>query len=170
MKKLITSIALAVFVTVAPAQSPSQMYNAEEKRILQQLSTASIGIKEAMLEIEAASRAYFPEDRLLNARNESFVRYASQYERGEISIEQLTQLVEHRKQRFDQALEERKSAEDAQQQAAMAESQRQIDEQRRQNAVGSFLQNMGNSMRRNSPQQINCNSYMLGSQVMTNCR
>lgn len=170
MRKTVIAISLAIAASIASAQTPTQLYNAEEARIRQQLSTGAIGFREAMLETEAAGRTFFPNDRLLQARNESYVRYATQYERGEISFEQLLQLIDQRKQRFDQALAERKTAEDAQEQAAIAEAQRRLDEQRSQNAIGSFLQNMGNSMHRSNPQPINCNSYMLGSQVMTNCR
>lgn len=171
MRFIRSAILALCFVSGASmAQSQSQLYNAEEQRILTQLSQAKIGVLDAMLEIEAAGKAYFQDDALLNARNASFVRYARQHASGEISIEQLMNLVEQRKQRFDEALAERKQAETQQQEMEMRNAQAQIDQERRNAAIGGFLQNMGNSMRRTYPQPTNCTSYPVGGQIVTNCR
>lgn len=163
-------LTLCFFSSFSIAQSQSQLYNAEEQRILSQLSQAKIGVLDAMLEIESAGKAYFQDDTLLNSRNASYVRYAKQHANGEISIEQLMNLVELRKQRFEDALAERKQAETQRQEMEMRNAQAQVDQERRNTAVGGFLQNMGNSMRRTYPQPTNCTSYPVGGQIVTNCR
>lgn len=166
----LAALALCFVSGVSMAQSQSQLYNAEEQRILAQLSQAKIGVVDAMLEIEAAGKAYFPDDSLLNARNASYVRYARQHANGEISMDKLTNLVEQRKQRFEEALAQRKLAETRQQEMEMRNAQAQIDQDSRNTAIGGFLQNMGNSMGRTYPQPTNCTSYPVGGQIVTNCR
>lgn len=170
MKKLIAVAAFAAFMGIASAQSPTQLYNSEETRILQQMAAGSLSVKEAMHEIVAAGRAYFPDDLLLNARNESYVRYAMQLDRGEIDFDRFLELVEQRKLRFERALTDRKRAEQAERQAAFEEAQSRMERERNTNAIGHFLQGIGNSLQRAYPPQINCNSYTIGAQTMTNCR
>lgn len=170
MKKIIAAAAFAAFAGLTLAQSPSQLYNSEEARIIQQMSSGSLSVKEAMLEIEAAGRAYFPQDLLLNARNESYVRYALQLDRGEITFDKFLEMVEQRKTRFERALADRKGVEQTQRQAALEEAQNQMDRERNTNAIGHFLQGIGNSFQRAYPPQINCNSYAIGTQTVTNCR
>lgn len=170
MKKIIAVAAFAAFTGLAGAQSPTQLYNSEETRILQQMAAGSLSVQEAMHEIVAAGRAYFPDDLLLNARNESYVRYALQLDRGEITFDRFLELVEQRKLRFERALTDRKRAEQAQRQAALEEAHAQAERERSTNAIGHFLQGIGNSLQRAYPPQINCNSYALGTQTMTTCR
>lgn len=153
MKTIIVAAAFAAFTGLAVAQSPTQLYNSEETRILQQMADGALSVKEAMHEISQAGRAYFPDDLLLNARNESYLRYALQFDRGEITFDKFLELVEQRKLRFERALADRKHAEQAQRQAAMEEAQAQMERERNTNAISHFLQSIGKSLQRAYPPQ-----------------
>lgn len=162
--------ALALWASLAGATDVQQQYNAEEARILEQMSQGKISQVEAMLEVEAAGKVYFPGDELLHARNASFVRYAQQAERGEIAHDRMIELIALRMQRFEDAAVARSQARANELESARRAAQASEEAERRSQFIGNMLRNLGTSMQRSNPPGVNCTSQVIGGQVVTNCR
>jgi hypothetical protein len=123
-------------------------------------------ILEAAIEMEAASKVYFPEDRQLHALDASIRAYAEQLEKGSIDKDRYTQLKNQRIDRFNTARGEF----NAEQQRQLAAQMAAEEEARKSRAIGNFFGNMSNSMRRAYPPATNCTSTAVGAQIVTNCR
>jgi hypothetical protein len=134
-------------------------YDNEGRRVGAKVQSGELKRSEGNLEMFSAARAYFPNDPLLIGTWEELVDLAIQVETGKISEQKYQDLFEMKWSRFESINRERHAA-------AAAEAERL----RRIQFISQTLNNMGNSMQRNYPPPVTCNSYRVGAQVVSTCQ
>lgn len=144
---ILSALFIFAFIKPASAQSDTDQCLAEEARIFAEMTSGALGVLDAMLEVQAAGHAYFPDDHLLNARNNSYVRYAQQFAREELDFDGFIKKLESRKERFNQALSERNRSEQAQRQAAWEAENARVERQREVTRNYLFLKGLGDAFR-----------------------
>ena len=161
--KTILAAAFFILAGAAAAQDVSQQYMAERERIFAQREAGKLTPLETTIEIEAAGKAYFPNDLLLQAYNASIRGYAEQLQNGVITRERFLELHDQRSERFDTAVAERAGAVDRERAAADTQS-------RKAQGIGAFLSGMASSLNRAYPPAVTCSSTGMPGVVTTSCR
>ncbi len=186
MREIIFSI-LILFVQNTYAQTSAQeRFSAEERYVTELVVANKLSVTEGAKEILVASKIYFPNDTLTHAFYESVLDYAQRLDKKQITQKQALDLLNAREARFREAIkmrdEENEKRKNQRQKAIEEENlQRDIlarqilDEQRRNQAIGTMIQGIGNAFSNAYPQPTprtttNCNSYVYGGQLMTNCQ
>lgn len=91
------------------AQADMGAFNAEIEQIANHVEAGKISRSEGSREMLAASKAFFPDDRLMHAYFESQVGYLERLERGELTQQQAQELFDLRTQRYVAAVRAREA-------------------------------------------------------------
>lgn len=164
MKRLLLifcTLLLSACVTTGPTNTSNwrqDAYDQEAEKIGAKVRSGTLRRSEANQEMVSVAKSYFPNDPLLIGIWEDLAALALRLEAGEMTEAEYKERLEMRWDRFNAANRGRH-----------AEAEALAEQQRRQNATGSFLQNMSNSINRNFPKPIQCNSSQIGGQVSTTC-
>lgn len=159
---LLASFLLAGCETVSSSSQANWRqvgYDNEGRRVGAKVQSGELKRSEGNFEMYSAARAYFPNDPLLIGTWEELVDLAIQVETGKISEQNYQDLFDMKWSRFESINRERHAA-------AEAEAERR----RRIQFISQTLNNMGNSMQRNYPPPVTCNSYRVGGQVVSTCQ
>lgn len=186
MKEIIFSILFFAAQSTFAQTSAQDRFSIEEKYISELVVANKLSVTEGAKEIWVASKIYFPNDTLTHAFYESVLDYAQRLDKKQITQKQALDLLNAREARFREAIRMRDEENEKQKQhrqKAIDEENMQrdmlarqiLDEQRRNQAIGTMLQGVGNAFRNAYPQPnprttTNCNSYVYGGQLMTNCQ
>ena len=165
MKRFFVAMVVAL-AGAAFAQDASEQYMAERERILDQRVAGKLSTLEAAKEIEAAGKAYFPNDFLLHAYNASITGYSEELNRGAITREKYAELYEQRSERFDKAAAARTQAAEKTQTAGNSVAPPLAGP----SSLGIFLSSVARSLNRTYPRPVTCSSTSIPGVITTNCQ
>lgn len=174
MKKTIAAIALVLIylsINYVSAQTNADLFDKEVEQIGTQFKAKKIDRTTGLKEILAATKTYFPNDKLTQSFYQSLVEYSEQFDRKIITKKKFDELFEARTDRYKSAMENKERAErqaeleDDRLRQAQAEAYNEAIRQQRNAAAGAAaLQGIGRAFNNSFGQSITppmqiCNYY-----------
>jgi len=173
MKTIRCIFLLFVAITSLPAlaQNNQQLYDKELEQIGAQFETKKIDRTTGLKEILAATKTYFPNDKLTQSFYQSLIEYSEQFDRKVITKKKFDELFEARTDRYKSAMENKERAErqaelenDRLRQAQADAYNEGVRQQRNAMAGAAALQGIGRAFSNSFGQSITpppqiCNYY-----------
>ena len=102
---------LAILTSLpALAQNNQQLYDKELEQIGAQFEAKKIDRTTGLKEILAATKTYFPNDKLTQSFYQSLIEYSEQFDRKAITKKKFDELFEARTDRYKSAMENKERA------------------------------------------------------------
>lgn len=163
---------LAILTSLpALAQNNQQLYDKELEQIGAQFEAKKIDRTTGLKEILAATKTYFPNDKLTQSFYQSLIEYSEQFDRKAITKKKFDELFEARTDRYKSAMENKERAErqtelenDRLRQAQADAYNEGVRQQRNAMAGAAAIQGIGRAFNNSYGQSITpppqiCNYY-----------